>query len=53
MKTTENLIWMLLWAVMLTALLIGQYEIKQTRDIDRHHAEVLASELWPSTASSR
>ena len=50
---TENLLWLLMWATMAVVLLIGQYQQKLERDLERHHAEVLASELWPSTASSR
>ena len=50
---TENLLWLLMWAVLGVVLLIGQYQQKLTLDLDRHHAEVLASELWPSTASAR
>ena len=50
---TESLLWLLIWATMAVVLLIGQYQQKLDRDLDRRHAEVLASELWPATVSTR
>ena len=45
----RHAIWFLVWLVLGTVLLIGQYQQKLTRDQDRLHAAVDASAVPPST----
>lgn len=46
---TENLLWILLWAVMALVLVIGQYQLRLDRENAQLHAEVEASMVPPST----
>ena len=46
---TESLLWILVWAVLGTVLLIGQYSLLQGREDARLHAQVDASMVPPST----
>lgn len=46
---TESLLWILVWAVLGTVLLIGQYSLLQGREDARLHAQVDASTVQPST----
>ena len=50
---TENLLWLLLWAVMLTAIILEQVNLAQARRYEALHARVLASELWHEPVTIR
>ncbi len=49
----HNAIWFLLWAVLATVLLIGQYSLKLERENRDLHQRVSASIIPPTTANIR
>ena len=50
---TENLLWLLVWASLAVVLVIGQYQLKLDRDLERKHSAVMESMIPPSTANVR
>lgn len=52
-RTTCRLVWLLFWAAMIVAYLIGNYSMKLERDNARLHAEVEASMLPPDVKIMR
>ena len=48
---TETLLWLLVWAFLAVVLVVGQYQIKLDRELERKHTAVMESMVPPSTAN--